>query len=333
MEARLEALTKEWKAGKFKPAYHFFGESAAVAGALKDLKAALLCDDFNLSVFSNEIDAGAIVADALTPPAFSPRRLIIVDNPKLAAGARQIFAEYLATPLETTTIAFISDEKRPDPKDVLARAVGACGSVCLIGPLGEEEAQRRLQEEAKKAGKTLDMDAAAAMVQEAGTDWMILRQELEKALLFAQGASVTRQDVLACLGYQKALDPFALPRLIQGRSLKESLTYLRKLFETGKPDDQAFKALNQITGAVTRQFKAKRLVKAGTSSDMIFKMLRLNSYYDRDYLAQVGKRSEAGLRRDLEACLQTEVSLKSKAWLDPRMEVEHLVIALCGTAA
>lgn len=333
MEVRLEQLAKEWKAGQFRPAYCFFGEPAAAAGALKSLKAALGCDDFNLSVFSGDFDAAAAVADALTPPAFSPRRLILVENAKLPATARQLFAEYLAAPLESTTIAFISEDKKPDPKDALARAVGACGAVCVIGPLSEDEAQRRLQQEAQKAGKTLDADAAAALVSEAGTDWTVLRQELEKALLFCAGKTVSRADALACLGYQKALDPFALPRLIQGRGLKESLGYLRTLFETGKADDQAFKALSQITGAVTKQYKAKRLIKAKTPPDAIFKTLRLHSYWDRDYLAQVGRRSEESLRRDLEACLETEVSLKSKAWLDPRMEVEHLVIALCGPTA
>lgn len=336
MEARPESLVKDWKAGTFHCAYYFIGEQAFAAQAAAQLKAILNPDTFNFAQFSGDVDpqAEAIVAEALTSPAFGPRRLIIVDNPKIPAKARAEFARYLESPLETSTIVFFSDEKKIDPKDALARAVGRCGAVCLIKPLREDEAQKRLQEEAKKSGKTLAPQAALLLVQEIGTDWTILRQELEKALLFA-GASpnIEREHVLQCLGYQKSADPFALPRLIQSRSLKESLSYLKKMFEAGKPDEQAFRALNQITAAVAKQYRAKLLVKAGTPRDVLFRTLRLNDYYDGNYLTELGRHKESRLVSDLERCLQTDVSLKSKAWLNPKIEIEHLVVDLCRRSA
>lgn len=335
MEARLEALVKDWKAGTFHCAYYFIGEQAFAAQAVAQLKAILNPDTFNFAQFSGDIDpkAEAIVAEALTSPAFGPRRLIIVDNPKIPAKARAEFVQYLQSPLETSTIVFFSGEKKIDPKDTLARAVGTRGAVCLIRPLREDEAQKKLQEEARKSNKTLAPQAALLLVQEIGTDWAILRQELEKALLFAgDSPHVEREHVLQCLGYQKSADPFALPRLIQSRALKESISYLKKMFESGKPDDQAFKALNQITAAVSKQYRAKLLVKAGTPKDILFRTLRLNDYYDGNYLVELGRHKESRLVSDLERCLATDVALKSKAWLEPKIEIEHLVVDLCRKA-
>ena len=122
----------------------------------------------------------------------------------------------------------------------------------------------RLQSQAQKAGKRLSREAAEALVAEVGTDWAILRQELEKTEFFAgQAQEIGPEHVAACLGYHKSSDPFALPRLVQGRQLQACLAHLRRMFSEGKADDQAFRALAQIRQAVHKQIYAKRLLKAG----------------------------------------------------------------------
>jgi DNA polymerase-3 subunit delta len=267
----------------------------------------------------------------MTLPVFQERRLVVVKNERLPAEARDAFAGYLKDPLASTTLVLFSEERKADPKDALVRAASAAGAICVFSPLKEGEAQERLQAEARKAGKTLAPEAAQALVAEAGTDWGILSQELEKALLYAGSSKeISAEAVLECLGYRKSSDPFALPRLIGARRLKESLSHLRRMLAEGKPDEQVFKALHQITNAVSRQFRAKRMLAAGLPPEEIFRSLRLNSWWDRDYLGNLARLGERRLVRDLSACLAAETALKSKSWLDPRIELEHLVVALCG---
>lgn len=335
MELKRAELLKEWKGSRLRPAYLLAGEDAsAKLEALRELKAAFKADDFNLREFSGEVasEIAAILSEALTMPVFSDRRLVIVKNPRVPAEARSALAEYLKDPLKSTTLVLLSDEKKLDPKDALVRAASACGAVCVFSHLGEEEARQRLQAEAMKAGKTLNEEAAAALVAEAGTDWSILSQELEKAALFSRSRTIGLEDVLECLGYQKSADPFALTRLIEGRRLKEGLAHLRRLLKGGRPEEQAFRALNQINASIYRQFRAKRMVGAGTPPEAIFRTLRLHSYWDRDYLAQLSKIPESRLKADLRRCLRAETGLKSQAWLDPRIELEHLVVDLCRTS-
>lgn len=316
---------KDWKAGTFRPCYYFIGEEAsAKAEALAQLKEAFQADTFNYAEFTGEIDpqAAAVVSECLTIPVFADKRLVVVNSVKVGAAAKAVLAEYLGNPSKTTTLVLMSDERRPDPKDPLVKLA----AVLSFSPLDERAAEAKLIAEAKAAGKTLSREAAEALVGEAGTDWAILRQELEKTILYcAEGKEISLEIVTACLGYRKQADPFALTRLIQGRDLKHCLAHLQRMLSDGKKEDQAFKALNQINSTVLKQVKAKQLLKKGLPSFQVGKMTRL---WDNE-VALVGRFHETRLRRDLKRCLRAEAALKSKAWLDPAMEVEQLVVDIC----
>lgn len=330
MELRPADLLKEWKSGKFRPVYFLAGEEAsAKREALEQLKAAFKADDFNYREFSADAESSAAVSEALTLPVFSDRRLIVVSSPNIPAAARAVFSEYLKDPLPSTTLVLFSDERKIDAKDALAKAASAAGAVCLFSPLREDEAQERLKAEAKRAGKELSDEAAAVLVGEVGTDFGLLKQELEKALLFSGSKEISGEQALQCLGYRKAADPFALSRLISERRLKEALSHLRRFMGEGKAEDQAFRALSQISSAVGRQLKAKRMLAGGLAQEAIFRALRLHPYWDRDFLGKLSRLPEGRLRADLKLCVATETGLKSKTWLDARVELEHLVIGIC----
>jgi DNA polymerase-3 subunit delta len=333
MELRPAELVKEWASGKLRPVYYLFGEEAsAKAQALEKLRDLFKTDSFNLAEFSGDPDqeSAAVVAECCTLPVFSERRLVIVKNPKIPAAARETFAGYLKDPLPSTTLVLFSEDRKPDARDALAKTAAAAGALCVFAPLREEEAQEKLKAVVKAAGKTLTDEAAAALVLEAGTDWGVLSQELEKVLLYAEKAKqITGEDALAVLGYRKAADPFALSRLVQDRKLKEALSHLQRMFDGAKSDDPAFRALAQISSAVGKQVKAKRMLKAGLPAPSVLGKLRLHPYWDRDYLSQLGKFSEGRLLRDLKKCLSAETDLKSKAWLEPKLELERLIVDLC----
>ena len=330
MELRPDALAAEWKAGKFRPVYYLFGEeSASKADAILKLKALFKPDDFNLCEFSGDpIRCSEIITEALTLPVFADKRLVIVRNPKIPAEARAAFAEYLRACSMTTTLVLLSEDRRPDKKDALAEAAASAGAVCVFSPLTDEEAIERLLAEAKKAGKNLDPAAAAALADQAGTDWGILSGELEKALLFAGKATdIGMEAVSASMGFRKATDPWAFERLVSARDLKACLTYLREAFADAKPDEVVFRSLAQARAAYLKQLKAKRMLKAGAAPREIEMKLRI--FYDRDFFTRAQRVSEERLRRDLRRLLEVETDLKSKSWLDAKIEFESVVVELC----
>lgn len=335
MELKPSDLAAEWKAGKFRPVYYLFGEeSASKADAVLRLKALFKPDDFNLREFTGDPSSEhpAIVSEALTLPVFADKRLVIVRNPKIPAEARAALAEYLRSPSPTTTLVLLSEDRRPDKKDALANAAAAAGAVCVFSPLTEEEAVERLLAEAKKAGKNLDPAAAAALTEQAGTDWGILSGELEKALLFAGKATdIGMEAVSASMGFRKATDPWAFERLVSARDLKACMTYLRDAFADAKPDEVVFRSLAQARAAYLKQLKAKRMLKAGLAQREIEMKLRI--FYDTSFFQRAQRVTEERLRRDLRRLLEVETDLKSKSWLDAKIEFEGVVVELCTPTA
>lgn len=328
MELTPSAVSQEWKSHKFRPAYLFLGEDdAARQQAFAELKAAIDADPFNLCEFSTE-PVEDIVSAVSTLPMFADRRLVLVKNPRLGAAAKKAFAEYLKDPNAAAILALESEDKRPDSRDALTSAVAAKGAVVVFQPLREDEAARRLVAEAEKAGVALDEEAAELVVEEAGTNWGILRSELAKMLLFAKGRkTLGREEALACLGYRRDANPFDLPRLVLARDRAGALKNVRRLLEEGADE---FQLLAQVRAAVNRLFKAKRLAAAGRPQAQIFGELRLHPHFDRDFLKLAAQTNEAKLVRGLKACLDVEVSLKSKAWLDGQVELERLIAYLCS---
>ncbi len=315
----------------FRPVYYLFGtESAAKADAVLKLKELFGADDFNLREFTGDPSAQAatVVTECLTLPVNAPRRLVIVCSPKLPAEARAIFADYLKSPSPTTTLVLLCEDKKPDRKDALGAAAAAVGAVGIFAPLSLEEAALRLTAEAKKAGKELAPEAAALLAEEAGTDWSILTGELEKLVLFVgKESKIGTEAVLPCLGYRKSADPWALERLVLSRDLANCLAHLRLLFADAKPEEVAFRSLAQIRGGLLKQLKAKRMLKAGLAQRDI--EVRARIFYDRDFFSRLGRVGEERLRRDLRRCLEVEADLKSKTWLDAKLELERLVVELC----
>lgn len=317
-----------------RPVYLLLGEDASSQDAvLAGIKEAFGSDPFNYSEFdaaATASSASAVVAEASTLPVMGERRVVVVKNPRLPQAAREALAAYLQDPLPSTTLVLLSEERKPDLKDPLVRLAASKGGVCVFGPLSEEAARGRLRAAAGQAGKNLADDAAQALVAEAGTDWGVLSQELQKAILFTGAApEISREAILQCLGYRKAADPFALTRLVQGRRLKACLAQFRALLRDGRSDDQSFRALAQISGAVSKQLRAKVMIAAGQGPEAVFRALRLYAYWDRDFLEQVARWPLERLEKDLRLCVETEARLKSRSWLEPRLEVEQLLAALC----
>lgn len=329
-----KSLFQEWKGGAFRPAYLFCGEDAgSKQAAVETLRELLRADAFNSHDFPGSLDAQAaeIASACATPPMFSARRVVIVRNAEFAAAGRRILADYLRSPLETTTLVLLSGEAKADPKDAIAMGVAALGGVVLFKALAEGEAVARLRDEARRGGFELEAAAAELLVSEAGGNWGILRAELEKLRLFVAGKQKAGvEDAAACLGYRKEANPFELARMVQRRKAPEALALLRRMLEE---DEKPFALLAKITGALSQQLRAKRLAKSGVPPDQIFRELRVNKYYNADFLKLAAETGEASLIRGLRACLDAETALKSSSWLEPKIELESLVLKVCGKDA
>ncbi|MBI3298982.1 MAG: DNA polymerase III subunit delta [Elusimicrobia bacterium] len=325
------AHAKEWAKGSFKPVYYLFGEDeAGKIQFVEDLKKAVGADEFNLTELAGEAaDAAAeAVSSASTPPMFSARRLVVVRRADFGAPGLRLIAEYLRDPLPSTVLCLSSSAPWPDKKDPAASAAQTLGGQVSFRPLGPEDAARRLREEAKRLGFTLQPEAAELMVEESGTEWGVLRAELAKVGLFVQGkGKATTEDAAACLGWRRRTNIWDFPRAVQKRDAAEAVKMLHSLLEEG---EDAYSLLPKVRSALNLQLKAKRLAKAGVPKDQAFFKLGLKRRFDDSFFDWTDRVKEHQLVKALRACLDVEADIKSKSWLDPALELENLLLKACG---
>ena len=323
-------LLAEIGRGALRGIYYLCGaESTAKFEALKRLKGALQADAFNISEFAPQSAPGpAELSSALwSLPVLSPKRLVVLDNIKLSGECRKALLSYLEDPSPQTVLAVLTSEKKPDPRDEIVKSAAAAGAAfCAFSPLKEEEAVEFLKSRAAAAGKKISHLAARVVVAEAGTDTLALTQELDKLVtLSIDRPEIGTLEVGAGFGSARPYDPFALARAISNRSRTEALAALEETLAQGRPEAQAFKALFQISAAVTKQFKAKKMLGAGRTQEQIFQALRLHPYWDKGYLDALSRVPTEALAKALSMILRVEADLKSKSWLDPGIELKTLL--------
>jgi DNA polymerase-3 subunit delta len=326
-------IAAELKAKKLRPVYYLAGEERHQRQQLfaAVLKAAAP-DPFNLQeFFADSADADDLLSSLQTPPMFSDRRVIVIKRGEaLHAPAKKSLAEYLADPLPSTTLIVLVDG-RPAKGDALEAAAQAAGAAVIFYALREDEAEAWALKTAADNGMKLSKGAAELLVSEAGTDLAILQQELSKLLQFTKGTAgeVSEAQVAASLGYQQAENIFELGSAVQRRDVKEALRLTRRLLDT----EDAFRLLYQVSTTLERQLRAKRLAAAGRSEDDIFRAIRLTRYYNKDFVRLAARRTEAELIRGLERALETEARLKSNPAASPSLELERLLVEVCGAPA
>ncbi len=331
MELTPAQLSKDWKDGSYHPAYYLCGEEASSKkAALSFIKKN--ADSFNVREFSKTTalaKTSEIVSELLSLPVFSSHRFIIVEIPDSGVVFKKALADYLKSPLASSVLILHSEEAKPDMRDSLIHEISRQGAVCVFAKLKENEAISQAIKLVKKNGKDISREACEFLVREVGTDWGLLTQEIEKLCLFAEETEVSLKEVALSLGYRKESDPFLLSRLIEKRDKKMVLSHLTLFLNEGKTQDQAFRALSQMSAVILKQLKAKMMFEAGQEKAVIEKNLRLHPYWDKGFFDQLSRVEERTLRNNLKSCLETEIKLKSQSWLNPAMEIELLADVIC----
>ncbi|MBC7349411.1 MAG: DNA polymerase III subunit delta [Candidatus Aminicenantes bacterium] len=100
----------------------------------------------------------------------------------------------------------------------------------------EPELAAWVYEQLKKRGKKTSPQAVSRLLEAAGTDLLLLEQELEKLSLYSgERQVVTEEDVLTVCAWQKTYDRFAIEEALESGSLEEALNITAR-FLAEQPD-------------------------------------------------------------------------------------------------
>lgn len=233
-------------------------EEALSSGLPLNLKAYFLFDK----------DWAGILDEALSPDLFllDTRKVFVVyfpepdeDDPQLADRAyRQFVAghegrleRYFAAPPAGVHIIVVypgrlkRGNRLLDFFNKLKSVSGGNLQLLELKSPGEQEIIAWIYEELRKRGKKTSPQAIRRLLDVAGTDPVLLTQELGKLCLYSGELQViTEEDILAVCTLQKTYSPYALEEALESGSLEEALSITRK-FLAEQPD--ASEILNYFT--------------------------------------------------------------------------------------
>lgn len=318
--------------------------------------------DFDLEQLEGDTaHADRIVAGLGIPPFSSPRRVVLVryankmdedEQKRLAARLEQV-------PASGCLVMISPAPEKRDGRPLrgsevigdLSKAIRKIGRVIRVG--GErtqdkaDAARRFARERFAEAGKFIDSSALALFLPRVGTDFAVIKSEVDKLVDYVGDSDkITRDDVSAVTSESPEEKIFKLVDAIGTKRPAEAMAHLDDLFESGdRPEEEAPKTLSNIARQVRLVWQAKMLLEAGVrtftavpenlrsalpSSPNLVELVSRQAWQEKRLKGQAAKWRREDLARCLELIARTDAMLKGVEGDidDARMAMELLVLEL-----
>ena len=284
---------------KLLPVYLLYGNEGALVeeGANRIKEAALQggMADLNFHLFiASEADVVEIVSVAMTMPAMSKKRVVLVKGiDALKARNQDILVEYVKDPSPSTCLILTAESSKVKKNSALYRAVSKCGHIELFNRISAGRLVSIVRQEVKNGGKEITDEAVTKLLSLTGNNLRSVLGEVQKMLLFVGSKGMIEVgDIEEGVADVKEENIFGLADAIGMRDGKRALDIFSKV--SGEP---APKLLFSITQQFRKIWKAKALRKMGVESGKLPPILGVPPYQVKGYLAMSNRFTEADLSR------------------------------------
>lgn len=244
------------------------------------------------------------------------------------AERAQALVEVLAQVPVTTELVLL------EPAEAAVRSTNPiCQAIAKLGgevmesrQLRPEEVEEWVGRRVRAKGGRMRKDAVAALSAAAGDDLRRLDGEIDKLLIYADGAEVTLSDVRLLVSEAQDDNVFHLVDAIGRRDRRRALGLLRELLGSGTP-------VPYVLTMVARQFRlllqTRELLAAGSDQREIAGQLRLGAWQARNLADQARRFSLGDLERAYPRLLATDQAIKTGR-LEGGLALDLLVAELTG---
>jgi DNA polymerase-3 subunit delta len=330
--------------GKIYPVYFIYGpESYLIDQEVQSLVHQTLTPKekrLNFHIFNGKEHKGQeIVQSAQTLPMFSKYRFILVnDSDQIEEEEVEVLLNYIQNPSPTTCLVLTAEALGPWKNH--QKRIEKVGKWIECARLKGESLISWVQKKAREKGKSLSIEAANYLTEVVGDNLYDLENILEMLSLGPAGRrAIGMSEVEGFISGVKYNTIFDLTDAIGERDLRKAMGILEKTIKTKtipfKKDEQGIKMaqttpflLSLIAKHYWRIWVVKQMSAHGRDSGVLAKELGLKPWVVKKLIEQAKNFSEASLRKGIEKCYQTDLTLKRTQGPEELL-IEKLVIDLC----
>ena len=265
-----DKISKALEKGNISPIYLLTGEDLFRKKELiAKITAAVHPDDFNIySSAAEKADMTEVLALANTAPVFSERRIVTLTGiEKLRKNAKESLLHYLENPLETTVFILThNDSKKFKTEKTLGALAAEHGDTANFDELKQQDLSMWVSTRFQAQGLKAAFDAVETLCETVGADLTALSQEIEKLALYVADRAdknISKEDVLASVGFAKEENPFELSNAIQYLNKKKAFSLVDKLLSSG---EDPVSILSKISYPILKMARIKRMTAGGMAS-------------------------------------------------------------------
>jgi DNA polymerase-3 subunit delta len=281
--------------------------------------------DFN----SDELDAAAgaerLLGAARTLPMMAQRRWVLGrDLTKLPAKDHGALMAYVAAPVDTSVLVLTATKL--DGRTKLAQALGKAGALFSLEPPRPGELPGWVQERARRAGYSLQQEAAVLLAELIGGELGVLAVSLDKIALYAgAGEGITADHVAEVVAATRVSSIFELTDALGKRDWAQASLLMRNIVGGGQ---SALLVLAMLVRQLRLILQAK--LWQGRASDLA-PTLGVRPFVADTLVAQARRYTEAELYRALRLAARTDARLKSSR-LPHEVLLDALLMEFLGEA-
>lgn len=329
--------------------YIFHGEDDFQrAAAVRELRAGMGDPQFaelnTTTLEGRSLSASELRHHADAIPFLSDKRLVLVEgllarlDPRRKAGEggdeeeepnpdlKQQLLDYLPNLAPTTELVFIEHKKLAANNAVLkfAEKHKKGAQVKLFAAPADDKLTDWVIDHVENKGGTIEFSAANDLALFVGADLHALDNEIEKLIVYKNGAQIRRDDVRTMVAPAQEQSIFDLVDALGQRKTQKALELLHDHL---RHNANEFYLLTMITRQYRIMLQVRDLATRGMQNDTIQKQLGLHPFVTRKMSEQARNYSVAQLEGIMSKLLDTDVSLKTSK-LEPTLALDLLVVEL-----
>ncbi|MGM0752241.1 MAG: DNA polymerase III subunit delta [Bacillota bacterium] len=316
-------IWKKIEKSQFSAIYLVYGNESFIINETKQriVSSALSEEemDFNFSSYDlEETPIEVAIEDAETFPFMGERRVVILQNPVFLTAEKtkekvehniKRLEQYIQSPAPYTVLVFTANYEKLDERKKITKSLKKLAEVVEAKKLNEHELKSWVRERAASNSVQIDEDAIELLLTLAGTNLMMLTQELDKLSLYASDTNRIDLEVVERLT-ARSLEQniFTLVDKVVQRRIDEAL---RIYYDLLKQNEEPLKILSILAGQFRLIYGTKELSRRGYGQQKIASYLKVHPFRVKLAAGQAKHFNDKQLAHIIELLSQGDYEIKT----------------------